>query len=536
MDRTHLIERLRRETFDVLVIGGGATGCGIALDAASRGLRTALVEKQDFSEGTSSRSTKLIHGGVRYLEQAVKHLDRGQFNLVRDALHERALLLRLAPHLSRPLQLVTPLKRWWEAPYYWVGLMLYDVLSGRASIGRSSYMTRRRTLQRYPSLRAEGLVGSVAYFDGQFDDSRMNVELALTAIEQGAAAVNHMQATGLLKDGGRLTGVMLRDGLSGDTLTAKARILVNAAGPFCDLIRRMDDPTCEPMLTTSSGVHIILEAAFAPPDLGMLIPKTEDGRVLFTLPWMEHTLAGTTDTPAPLAEHVPVLEEEIEYILRHVRLYIDRPVERADVKAAWSGLRPLVSDPKAGGTAKLSRDHVIADSPAGLITITGGKWTTYRKMAQDAVDHAIARGGLMAHNACRTTQIPMVGAVGHEPDGALRLAAQFGLAEDIARHLNLAYGGRARRVAELAAAGLTGRLASGHPHIEAEVVWAVREEMALTPMDVLARRMRLAFIETRAARAALPRTIDLMAKELKWDEARRAREEREARARLEGSL
>jgi glycerol-3-phosphate dehydrogenase len=536
MERRQLIERLSREAFDILVIGGGATGCGIALDAASRGLRTALVEKQDFSEGTSSRSTKLIHGGVRYLEQAIKRLDRGQFNLVRDALHERALLLRIAPHLSRRLQLLTPLKRWWEAPYYWVGLMMYDLLSGRASIGRSSYLTRRRSLERYPALRAEGLVGSVAYFDGQFDDSRMNVELALTAIQEGAAAVNHMEATALLKESGRLTGAKLHDGLSGKTLSVRARVVVNAAGPFCDLVRRMDDPACEPMLTTSSGVHIILDSEYAPPDLGMLIPKTEDGRVLFTLPWMGYTLAGTTDSPAPLAEHVPVLEEEIEYILRHVRLYLDRPLTRADVKSAWSGLRPLVSNPKAGGTAKLSRDHVIADSAAGLITVTGGKWTTYRKMAQDAVDHAIARGRLAATHACRTQEILLVGATGYEPEAAPRLAAQYGLAEDTARHLQLAYGGRAPRVAELAAAKLGRRLAEGHPHIEAEVVWAVRQEMALTAMDVLARRTRLAFIETRAALAALPRTIELMAKELRWDEKRRARETRQARALLKGSL
>jgi glycerol-3-phosphate dehydrogenase len=536
MNRTQLINRLRSETFDILVIGGGATGCGIALDAASRGLRTALVEKQDFSEGTSSRSTKLIHGGVRYLEQAVKKLDRGQFNLVRDALHERALLLHLAPHLSRRLQLVTPLKRWWEAPYYWIGLMLYDLLSGKASIGRSAFFTRTQSLARYPVLRAEGLVGSVAYFDGQFDDARMNVELALTAIENGAAVVNHMEVTALVKKGGRLAGAKVRDGLRDDTFRVKARVIVNAGGPFCDLVRRLDDPHCEPMLTTSSGVHIVLDAGFAPRDLGMLIPQTEDGRVLFALPWMEHTLVGTTDSPAPLSEHVPVLEDEIEYILRHLRLYLDKPVSRKDVLAAWSGLRPLVSNPKAAGTAKLSRDHVIADSPSGLITITGGKWTTYRKMAQDAVTHAVARGGLKPEHPCRTMHIPTVGAAGYDAQGEAALAAQFKLKEDVARHLNLAYGGRAARVAELAAKGFGRRLAPGHPEIEAEVIWAVREEMALTPMDVLARRMRLAFIDNKAARKALPRTIELMAKELRWNRTRRTQEERQARERLEQSL
>jgi glycerol-3-phosphate dehydrogenase len=499
-------------------------------------LRTALVEKQDFSEGTSSRSTKLIHGGVRYLEQAVKKLDRGQFNLVRDALHERALLLRLAPHLTRPLQLVTPLKRWWEAPYYWIGLMLYDLLSGRASIGRSAYLSRRRSLERYPALRAEGLVGSVAYFDGQFDDARMNVELALTAIEHGAAAVNHMEVTALVKENGRLAGAVLRDGASGETLTVKARVIINAGGPFCDLIRRMDDPHCEPMLTTSSGVHIILDAAYAPRDLGMLIPQTEDGRVLFALPWMDHTLVGTTDTPAPLSEHVPVLVKKSSISCATCACISIKPVSRKDVRAAWSGLRPLVSNPKAAGTAIISRDHVIADSPSGLITITGGKWTTYRKMAQDAVTHAVARGGLNPQHPCRTLRIPTVGAAGYDAEGGPKLAAQYKIEMEVARHLHLAYGGRAAQVAQLAARGLGRRLAQGHPEIEAEVVWAVREEMAQTAMDVLARRTRLAFIDNKAAREALPRTIELMAKELRWTKTRGAQEERQARERLEQSL
>ncbi len=311
MRRADLLDRLASETFDLLVIGGGASGAGVALEAASRGLKTALVERYDFAEGTSSRSTKLIHGGVRYLELAIKTLDRVQLNLVRDALHERAVLLRIAPHLSRPLWLLTPLYRLWEVPYYYAGLKIYDLLAGSARLAPAQFIGARGTLERFPHLNPRGLKGAVAYQDGQFDDARFNVELALTALQQGGVVLNQAEVTGLLKENHRLRGAVVHDRLSGKTLEVFARVVVNATGPFADGIRQMDDPHAPPLLRASSGIHIMLDSDYTPPETGLLIPKTEDGRVVFVLPWLGGTLVGTTDDPAPIVDHPRVREEEI---------------------------------------------------------------------------------------------------------------------------------------------------------------------------------------------------------------------------------
>ena len=348
MNREQHIEALKTDAFDVLVIGGGATGSGVALDAATRGLKTALVERDDYSAGTSSRSTKLIHGGVRYLEQAVKKVDRSQFNLVRDALKERAVLIKIAPHLAKPLPLVTPLYNIIEVPYYMTGLKMYDWLAGKANLQPSRFVDSKEALERFPMLKKDGLRGGVVYYDGQFDDARMNVAIALTAAEQGAKLANHVTVTALTKTDGRISGASVEDALSGDTWDISAKVVINATGPFTDGIRQLDDPHAAPMLSASSGAHIVLDAKFSPPETGLLIPQTEDGRVLFLLPWLGHTLVGTTDDPAKIESHPRATEEEIEYILRHIRKYFSIPVERGDVKSAWSGLRPLSVRPERG--------------------------------------------------------------------------------------------------------------------------------------------------------------------------------------------
>jgi len=324
MKREDLLPRLKTdEPFDMLVIGGGATGCGIALDAASRGLKVALVEKNDFSEGTTSRSTKLLHGGVRYLEMAVKHLDKSQYRLVRDALKERGILLRLAPHLSNTLPLVTPLYRWMEVPYILSGLKLYDFLAGSAGIGNSRLLGRAEALKRFPMLHSEGLKAGVLYYDGQFNDARMAVCIAVTAAQHGAVIVNHVGVTDLIKEESKVAGVRVSDSVTGESWNVQARTVVNATGPFTDNVRLMDDPTSRPMLEVSSGIHILLDKRFAPPDTGLLIPKTEDGRVLFVLPWEGHALVGTTDEPARVEEHPCPSREEISYLLRHICRYFD---------------------------------------------------------------------------------------------------------------------------------------------------------------------------------------------------------------------
>lgn len=528
MERAELLSRLASETFDLLVIGGGATGTGVALEAASRGLKTALVERFDFSEGTSSRSTKLIHGGVRYLEIALKTFDKVQLNLVRDALHERAIMLRNAPHLARPLWLLTPLYRVWEVPYYYTGLKLYDLLAGRARLQPAQYISARGTLERFPFVNPDGLKGSVAYQDGQFDDARFNLELALTAAQQGAVVLNHVQVTALRKQNGRLMGAVVQDRLGGGTVEVAARVVVNATGPFSDAIRRMDDPDAPPLLKASSGIHVVLDKRYAPPDTGLLIPKTEDGRVVFVLPWLGGTLVGTTDDPAPVVDHPRVSEEEIAYVLRQVKPYLGA-IPREAVRASWSGLRPLVARPEAD-TARLARDHLIQRSPSGLLTLTGGKWTTYRKMALDLVNYAVRASGLQA-GPSRTEQLPLVGGQGFEPDGARKLE-QMGFPPDVARHLHRAYGARAQAVAQIAAEGYGHRLAQAWPYLEAEVLYAARYEMAQTPLDVLARRTRLAFLDTAAALAAIPKVAELMGRELGWSADEVGLEQEKAKAQI----
>ncbi len=537
MKRDQTIQSLQSGApFDLLVVGGGATGCGIALDAASRGLRTALIEKFDFSEGTSSRSTKLVHGGVRYLEMAVRGLDRTQYDLVKSGLAERALFLRNAPHLAAPLALVTPLYGWLEVPYVAAGLKLYDVLAGGRNLGRSRLLGRREAATRFPLLRSEGLKAGVLYYDGQFNDARMALALTTTARGHGAVCANHVEALALLKEKGRIAGALVRDTLTGGQFRVAARGVINAAGPFADRIRQMDDPASAPLLKASSGIHIVLRKRFTPPSAGLMIPKTEDGRILFILPWKGHILIGTTDEPSDIVERPRPRAEEINYLLRHVRRYFNLEIGAADIASSWSGLRPLLDDPRAVDTARLARDHVIVRSDAGLLTVAGGKWTTYRKMAQDAVGQAVETFGLAGAGPCRTEHLPLAGAQGFEEGGEGRLAKEFGLSVDVAAHLHRAYGGDAHRVAALAREGLGARLHPDHPIIEAEVLYAARCEQAERAADVLVRRTSLAMLDREAAAAAAPRVIEIMAAELAWSDARRHAEGEDFAALLKNAL
>jgi len=512
-------------TFDLLVIGGGATGCGIALDAATRGLKVALVERNDFAEGTSSRSTKLVHGGVRYLEAAIRKLDKAQYKLVREALHERGALLKNAPHLTRRLPLVTPVKFWWQLPYIAFGLKLYDWLSGGMSIGSSRIIGKAEALRRFPHLKAGELKAAVVYYDGQFVDSRLAASLMMTACHAGAVMVNHVEASALRHDDrGRICGADLRDCLTGETFPVAARAVINATGPYADAVCRMDDLKAPSILKVSSGTHIVLDARFVPPDTGFLVPRTDDGRVLFVLPWQGQALVGTTDDPAVVADHPVPTAKDIAYLLGYVRRFFDVEVGEKDVKSAWCGIRPLVFDPKAKDTAQLARDHVILQSASGMITISGGKWTTYRLMSQEAVDRAVSVARLSPANACRTHDMKLVGGEAFDPEGYRVLMQKAGVAEDIARHLNLSYGDKAPEMLPLIGQGLGNRLHADHPHIEAEVLHVVRNEQAVSAADVLLRRLTLAFVDRAAARAAAPRVVTLMAGELGWDKLRQVAE------------
>ncbi len=532
MGRQQQLQNLKDgRTFDLIVIGGGATGCGIALDAATRGLDVALIEKNDFAEGTSGRSTKLVHGGVRYLEMAVTRFDREQYNLVRDGLRERGLLLKNAAHLSNRLPLVTPLYEWLDVPYVFFGLKLYDLLAGRQNIGHSRLLSRKQALSRFPTLKAEGLKAGVLYYDGQFHDARMALSLALTAKQHGATIANHVALSGLCKKEGKVCGAQLTDSLTGESWPLKARGVINAAGPFVDQIRAMDNPEAPGIISSSTGIHIVLDKRFAPPDTGLMIPETEDGRVLFVLPWEEHALVGTTDEPAEISEHPKPLGAEIDYLLRHIARYFNLQVKRSDIKAVWSGLRPLVSDPKATDTAKLARDHVIEESASGLLTIAGGKWTTYRKMALDTVDYALKLFKLSApKSTCQTAHLPILGSDRYDEKGHLTLIEKYGFAPDVASYLNRTYGDQASLVAELVEGKKGIRLVKNHPVLEAEVLYAARHEFAERAIDVLARRTPLALLDNEAAKQAATRVLEIMAEELDWDQ-KRCEEERLLTAR-----
>ncbi|NXX28832.1 GPDM protein, partial [Nicator chloris] len=424
--------------FDVLVIGGGATGCGCALDAATRGLKTALVERDDFSSGTSSRSTKLIHGGVRYLQKAIMNLDFEQYRMVKEALEERANLLQSAPHLSAPLPIMLPIYKWWQLPYYWVGIKLYDLVAGSQCLKSSYVLTKTRALELFPMLRRDKLVGAIVYYDGQHNDARMNLAIALTAARYGAATANYTEVRHLLKsaDTGsgrqRVCGARCRDVITGKEFDVRAKCVINATGPFTDSIRKMDDQEVPNICQPSAGVHIVMPGYYSPDNMGLLDPATSDGRVIFFLPWEKMTIAGTTDSPTDVTSHPIPTEEDINFILSEVRNYLGADVEvrRGDVLAAWSGIRPLVTNPDSKDTQSLSRNHVVTVSNSGLITIAGGKWTTYRAMARDTVDAAVREHRLRA-GSCKTMRLQLEGAQDWSPTLYIRLVQDYGLESEV---------------------------------------------------------------------------------------------------------
>lgn len=524
--------------FDLLVIGGGATGAGVALDGATRGLKVALVERDDYGAGTSSKSTKLVHGGVRYLEKAVKQLDYEQYKMVKEALRERRAFLHTAPYLSSPLPILIPAYSWWLIPYYYAGTVLYDMIAGKQNMGHSYIVGRNKALEAFPMLRAHNLAGGVVYYDGQQNDTRMNIALVLTAIQHGAVAANHVEVVSLNKaDGGkgRIVGARVRDLLSGDEFDVKAKGVINATGPFCDSIRKMDDPTASEIVAPSSGVHITFPGYFSPRGMGLLDPATSDGRVIFFLPWQGATIAGTTDVAARVEAHPLPGEKEIEWILDEVRNYLnaDVSVKRTDVLSAWSGLRPLVRDPAAHDTQSLVRNHLINVSESGLLTISGGKWTTYREMAEETVDRAIDEYKLRPLRDCVTLHLRLLGSHMWSRTMYVRLLQAYGLDTDVAIHLSDSYGDRAWSVCAIA--NPTGnrypvygiRLDSQLPYIEAEVRYAARSEFAVKAADFIARRSRMSFLNTEATIEALPRIVDIMGEELNWTETRKQAEFRE---------
>jgi glycerol-3-phosphate dehydrogenase len=499
------IVRCEDETWDVVIIGGGATGLGAALEAATRGYRTALLEAHDFAKGTSSRSTKLVHGGVRYLAQ-------GNIGLVMDALRERGRLLANAPHIARRQAFIVPVYRWLDAPFYGLGLMAYDLLSGKLGLGRSRLLSRQEAIQRLPMAKRSGLKAGVLYYDGQFDDSRLAVTLAMSAADAGARLLNYAEATGFLKDAdGRISGVRFHDKESGQQAVLRARVVINATGIFTDATRRLDQPDLRSSLALSQGVHLVLDRSFLGGEDAILVPKTADGRVLFAVPWHGRTIIGTTDTGIPDAALEPrPLPEEIAFLLSHAALYLEKAPRPEDVLAVFTGIRPLAKVQDGAQTASLARDHVLSVSPSGLITISGGKWTTYRKMGEETVNEAARVGGLPAR-PCATADLRLRGWTGtpSAPDDPLAI-----------------YGADAARVHAIMAErpGWADRLHPDLPYVAGEIIYAVRHEMARTVEDALARRTRALFLNAAAALAAAPAVAALMASELGQDDTWQAQQ------------
>lgn len=526
------------EQFDLLIVGGGATGAGVAVDAAGRGLRVALVERSDFSSGTSSKSTKLVHGGVRYLQKAVMELDYEQYKLVCEALHERKIFLQTAPYLSHMLPIMLPIYKYWQVPYYWAGCKLYDLLAGKENMESSYLMSKGKALEIFPMLKRDGLVGAVVYYDGQHNDARMNVALVMTAVKLGATVVNYCGVTDLHKNAdGKLIGAKVRDQLTGREFDVRAKGIINATGPYADTLLKLNSPDHKSIVRPSSGIHITLPAYYAPSRMGLLDPATSDGRVIFFLPWEGGVVAGTTDTPTKVNaenEEVTANEDEVNWVLDEVRRYLSRDirVRRGDVLSAWAGLRPLIATRSEGGTEGLVRNHLVSVEESGLVTIAGGKWTTYRAMAEETVNTAVEVFGLQdkVNGPCRTEELRLVGSDGWSPTMFIGLIQRFGLDTDVATQLSDNYGDRAWTVCALAQP--TGeqwplhgvRLSPNYSYLEAEVLYATRHEYACTAVDVLARRTRLAFVNAQAALSALPRVIEIMSEELGWDRARQRQE------------
>jgi glycerol-3-phosphate dehydrogenase len=499
MNREQMIQQLESHSgqWDICIIGGGATGLGAAVDAASRGHKTILFEQYDFAKGTSSRSTKLVHGGVRYLQQ-------GNIKLVMEALHERGILKKNAPHLVKNQSFVVPNYKWWEGPFYGIGLKVYDWMSGSLGLGPSQFLSKEETLQRAPTLDADGLKGSVLYHDGQFDDARLAINLAQTAADNNATLINYCGVNKLTKTNDKITGVHVRDSLNNIDYEIKAKAVINATGVFTDSILKMDDGNNEHIIAPSQGVHIVLDKEFLPGESAIMVPHTDDGRVLFAVPWHNKIIIGTTDTfvDEPSAEPV-ALKEEIDFILEQIGRYLTKIPTVMDIRSVFAGLRPLV---KASGkkTAELSRDHLITVSVSGLITITGGKWTTYRRMAEDVIDVAIERSALIS-NKCITRILQIHGA--KETSDFTEPLYYYGT--DIEKIKSLIE--KDKTLGENVHPKL--------PYIKAEIIFAVQNEMCMTVEDALARRTRALFLDAQTAIESAPAVAALMAKEMNRDES-----------------
>ncbi len=532
--RSEALHGIADKAFDVCVIGGGATGSGCALDSRLRGLTTVILDAADFAGATSSTSTKIVHGGVRYLEQAVKGLDARQYRVVQRALHERIRMLHNAPYLARPMEFIVPCYRWWDAVYFAAGLKIYDWIARGARLFPSRFLSREETLRRIPSLNPNRLVGSVAYADGQFDDARYNLALIQTFAQAGGEALNYARVIGFERSrDAKLIACEVEDQFTHQRFTVRARAFVNATGPFADTIRQLATPGANPRMRLSKGVHILLPLETMPGDDAILIPKAEDGRVLFAVPWKGRLLVGTTEQEVTIHDELYVTKEEVAYLLRHLNRYLAAPVKPEQVVSGLAGARPLVSSGDSRDTKKLARDHELeVDSQSGLISIMGGKWTTYRAMAEDAVNAVQKHLGLTLTESPTRDHL-LIGSEGFTPDYWEKLASDYRIQEPAARYLARKYGTDAAKVIAIVQEHpeLAAPIVLDFPAIRAQVIYSARAEMAMTIEDVLFRRLGLQLYSWRSAIHAAPIVGSLLGKELGWsqDDSRAAARDYEAK-------
>ncbi|MCF0056447.1 glycerol-3-phosphate dehydrogenase/oxidase [Dyadobacter sp. CY356] len=519
MNRNESLLRLKNEHFDICIIGAGASGAGCALDAVLRGYKVALIDRKDFASETSSRSTKLIHGGVRYLEQAFKNLDFAQLKQVRHGLEERHIVLNNAPHLARPLALMTPVSSWIEGLYFSIGLRMYDWFATNDSLPKSKWLKKEEVLAKIPTLNRSKLHSAVMYYDGQLDDARYCLALSTSASEAGAAVANYIEVSGFEKnEHGKLKGVQVRDTQSEEEFAISANIVINCTGPFSDKIRHFANSSLPGRIRPSKGVHVVLPYEVLNSENAMLIPKTPDGRVVFAIPFEGSMLLGTTDTDSQdVVNEATLNKKEVDYLVSTLNPYLDKEIDISKIKAGYGGLRPLLSADPNKSTKTLLRDHEIEiDDVSGLVSLLGGKWTTYRLMAKDTIDQADIILGKT--NECLTADHLLTGGANFDYNSWKFLVKDFSLPEDVSKHLVSKYGSKASEIGKLVTGdpALGERLDSNYPYIKAEIIYTVRHEMAITPRDVLARRIRMEITDWNATLKCLPEVADLMAAELGW--------------------
>ncbi len=539
MNRRENISRLQSEHFDICVIGGGVSGAGCALDASLRGYKVALIERADFASETSSKSTKLIHGGVRYLEQAFKNLDFGQLRQVRHGLDERHIVLSNAPHLASALALVTPVSNWFSGLYYSLGLKLYDWFSRGDILPGSRWLSKRELLERIPTLNTSKVHSGVLYYDGQLNDARYCLAIVQSASESGAVTANYTELTGFEKDAsGKLVSAVSTDLLAGDQIVINASLFINCTGPFADHVRHEANAGLPGRIRTSKGVHAVLPLEVLNSTEAMLIPETPDGRVVFAIPFEGKLLLGTTDTEYNDLDREPLAEEsEVEFLLNTLSPYLAVKPDRSRVSAGFGGVRPLLAADPSKTTKRLTRDHEVEhDAASNLLSLLGGKWTTYRLMASDTID--VAGDLLGTRRPCTTGEFVLAGGEEYRFEKWKVLSAGYGLSEDISKHLMRTYGARAMGVAALIAEQkeLSERLLPDYPFIKAEVIFAVRYEMVMVPRDFLARRIRLEITDWKACLLCLPVVTGLMKRELGWDQARADQLEASYRELIQGFM